>query len=582
MWRAPQLAVEKLEGRLYEGQLSGDADLNIQSRQLRVRAASDFDPHGISKVLTPAAQRWIGEFGWQKPPAVNAEIRLVLPAWTNRTEGWGSDLRASVQIAGDFSVGAASFRGIGVTSARARLFYTNRVWNVPRLYATRTNGSVEVEYTGNDATHEYNLLFDSRMEPSVALPWLEPEQRRLLSEVHFSSPPEIHAEAHGLWHDPGSLAFTGTVLATNFAVHGEPFDDVRAGVQYTKRLLRVSGLRLSQGTGRLEVPLVTADFESRGIVVTNAQSTLDPQMLVKGMGSNAPDFLRIVRFDAAPNVKASGSLVLGDPQATDMRFEIHGEHFHWTDLGADQISGRVHWLGRNVFLTNIDARLYNSGRLSGWLAFDSAPGRRDGFRSDFTAKDIDLGLLARSLTGKSSRVEGMLDGYMALNAPVSANKATWTGHGDIHIHDALLWDIKILGFLSPLLNAISPGLGDSRARQASAVFSIGGGKVSSDDLEIHSTGVRLLYHGSITMNKEVNGRVEADVLRDTPLFGPFLSVVLSPLSKLFEYQITGPLRKPEIKPLYVPKFLMFFARPSHTTKNAEPEPPPTAPPKQGP
>ena len=139
--------------------------------------------------------------------------------------------------------------------------------------------------------------------------------------------------------------------------------------------------------------------------------------------------------------------------------------------------------------------------MGGWLAFDSAPGRGEGFRTDFTLRNIDLDLLTLGLTGKSNRVEGKLDGYLALEAPVAANKATWTGHGDVHIHDARLWDIKIFGVLSPLLNAMSPGLGDSRARQASALFSIADDKITSDDLEIHSTGMRLLYRGSVDMHQ---------------------------------------------------------------------------------
>ena len=80
------------------------------------------------------------------------------------------------------------------------------------------------------------------------------------------------------------------------------------------------------------------------------------------------------------------------------------------------------------------------------------------------------------------------------------------------------------------------------------------------------------------MDKRINGRVEADLLRDTPLFGGVFSLVLSPLSKLFEYEIKGPLRDPVIKPLYIPKFLMMLLRPFHTIKSALPEAP-NAPPK---
>jgi hypothetical protein len=579
-WRAPQLAIEKLEARLYDGRLGGGADLDVQSREPRLHAATDFDPHRISQLLTPAAQSWLSEFAWSTPPAVNTQIRLVLPPWTNRGKDWLNDLRPTVEIAGDFSVGAASFRKLEVTSASARYSYTNRVWNVPRLAATRADGSISVDYTGDDVTHEFRVVLDSRLDPADAIPWLDPRQRRVLSELHFSSPPEIHAEARGFWHALKNTTVTGTVAASHFTVRGEPVDEARARVQYGNHLLRVSEIGISQGPGRLEIPLVSADLESKRIFLTNAQSTLDPQILLTEMGTNAPGFLNLVHFDVPPAVRASGSFVPGNPLATDMRFEIQGEHFHWTNLGADKISGAVQWVARNVILTNIQARLYNSGTLNGWLAFDSSPGRGDGFRCDFTAKDVDFGLLARGLTGQTNRVAGMLDGSMTLDAPDTAIKGTWAGNGYVHIHDALLWQIKIFGFLSPLLNAISPGAGDSRARQASALFTVGGGKVSTDDLEIRSTGVRLLYRGSVTMDKQIKGRVEADLLRDTPVFGPFLSAALSPLTKLFEYQITGSMRQPVFKPVYVPQFFIFMLRPFHTMKDLLLDAPANAPRKK--
>jgi hypothetical protein len=577
-WRAPNLAITNLGGRLYQGGLEGGADLDIDSRELRLHASTDFDPHGISQVLTPAAQLWLAEFEWQKPPAVNAQIRLVLPPWTNRPEAWRNDLRSSVEIAGGFSVGAASFRKVNVASATARVFYTNRVWTVPRLYASRRGGSIDVDYTGNDDTREFHVLFDSRLDPADVLPLLEPRQRHMLDDIQFSRPPEIRAEASGHWHMLEATTVAGTVLATNFTYRGVAVDRFGAGINYTNRLLRVSGLEISQGKGRLEIPLACGDFESKRVILTNARSTLDPQILLLVMGTDAPEFLNFIHFDVPPEVRANGTFVLGDPLATDMRFEVLGGNFHWTNLGADTISANVRWNARNVALTNVQAQLYNSGKLSGWLVFENPPGRRAGFRGDFIAKDIDLGSLSRGLEGKNSRVEGRLDGSLALEAPVSDDKNTWMGHGYVHIHNGLLWDIKILGVLSPMLNAISPGLGDSRARDATAIFAIGGGKVSTDDLEIHSTGVRLLYRGAITMNKQINGRVEADLLRDTPLLGTILSVVMTPLGKLFEYQITGPLRQPSFKPLYIPKFLMLVLRPFHTVKSLLPEDKPNPPP----
>ena len=576
-WQAPQLTINKLGSRLYGGQIDGGADLDVDSRLLHLHAATDFDPQAISPLLTPAAQLWISQLAWESPPAVTSKISLIVPPWTNRTEQWRDDIRSSIQIAGDFSVGPSSFRKIEVAGASAQFFYSNRVWNVPRLHATRPGGSIDVDYTGNDATHEFHIVLDSHLDPADAAPWLNPRQREILGEFHFSRPPDIHGEARGVWHDLETASVAGTLVASNFTARGIHIDEFRTGVDYTNHILRINGLGLSQGSGRMDIPAAVGNFSSKLITLTNAQSTLDPRIVTAIMGTNTPEFLQLLHFDAGPIVRANGSFVIGEPAQTDLRFDVQGGHFLWTNLSADSFSATVFWHARSIIVTNVQARLYKDGKLRGWVAFDHPPRQDAGFRTDFTMNDIDLGQLSREISGTSNRVEGRLEGSLALEAPITEDKDTWTGHGYVHIHDALLWDIKMFGVLSPLLNAMSPGLGDSRAREASARFDISDGKVISDDLEVHSTGVRLLYRGSISMKKQINGRVEADMLRDTPVFGTILSVVMTPLGKAFEYQITGPMRQPVFKPLYVPKFLMLFLRPFHTLKTLLPEDKPAIP-----
>jgi hypothetical protein len=579
-WQAPRLAIQKIGARLYHGRLDASAELNVASRETHCLAAADFDPHEVAQWMTPAGQRWVSQYTWSSPPAINADIRMVAPPWTNRPDDWRNAFRSSIQIAGDFRIGPASFRGIETTSANSPVFYTNRTWHLPRLHATRPDGELDLDYTGNEVTHEFDVRFESHLNPDDAMPFLNPAQQKLLLQSHFSTPPAVQGELSGSWRDRQSIAFTGTVAASNFTVRGESIDAFSGKIEYTNHLFTASNVRFVQGSGNLEIPLTSVDLVSNRIFLTNAQSTLDPGILDRQMGAKTPAFLKVVHFDTPPHVTASGSFVLGNPLATDMRFAVQGSNFHWTNLGADKITGNVLWVARDVALTNVTASLYDSGRLNGWLAFDYVPRHGSGFRSEFTVKNISLSLLGRSLSGKNTHVAGKLDGSLILTAPSSSNKQTWTGRGYVNVHDALLWQIKIFGIFSPVLNAIAPGAGDSRAKSATARFTIGNGEVASDNLEVQATAMRLLYRGDITMDKQVKGRVEADLLRNMPLVGGLLSLTLSPLSKIFEYEIKGPMDSPVIKPLYVPKFVMMLLRPFHTLKSILPEAPSDSPPKQ--
>jgi hypothetical protein len=423
----------------------------------------------------------------------------------------------------------------------------------------------------NELTHEYSYKIDSNLDPADILPWVPADYQPLFQEVKFSQPPQIHVEVTGQWQDNQAFAFSGSVAASNLMVHGQTVDSLSTSVDYSKRQLRATGLRLARKGGVVLAPVVTMDVDSLKITLTNAESSLDPRLLVPAVGSNTAPFLHLLTFQPAPAVHADGSFVLNDPGATDLRFQIEGENFHWTNLAAEKISASVHWLGRSVAVTNIQARLYKTGSLQGGVAFDYVPQRGLSFRSDFSVRDIDLPALAQGMSGQASKLEGLLDGRLTLASPASTNKSALEGRGHIYLHDALLWDIKIFGILTPVLNVFSPGAGYSRAREASAIFTVGDGVVSTDDLEITATGFRLLYRGKVGLDKRIDARVEADLLRETPLLGPFLSLMLSPLSKLFEYHFTGTLQNPVIEPVYIPKGFMMLLRPFHTLKSLLPD-----------
>jgi hypothetical protein len=578
-WSAPDLAVRKARVRLYDGNLDCQASLNAASREVRLHAAADFDPHKVAPLLTSAAQHWISQFDWAAPPQVTGDLSLVLPPWTNRPDGWLEAFRSSIALAGDFTVGPGSFRGVAADSAASHFSYTNRVWNLPLLRAARSEGGVEMTYTGNEATHDYYFKVNCSLDPADVRDWLQPAQQSLLDEVKISQPPQTHVEVWGNWRNREALGFSGTVAAGKFAARGQSFDSLQAALDYTNHFLRVVGLRAARGAGTLSAPLVTADFEAKRIVLTNIESTLELGLARQALGTNTPHFLSQLSFEKPPTVRVSGSFQWDNPLATDVRFHVEGESFRWTNLTAETITGEVHWLARTVFVTNVQAGLYKTGRLGGWITFDYVPRNGCSFRSDLTARNIDLSALIKGLNGRSNRVEGLLDGHLALAAPLGGEKKDVTGIGYVYVHDALLWDIKVFGIFSPVLNLIAPGAGESRAREAMATFAVANGEVTSDDLQILAPGYRLLYRGKVSLDKQIDARVEADLLRDTPLLGRLLSLVLTPLGKIFEYHISGSTLNPSIEPVYIPNVLMMVLRPFHTLKSILPEAPAQAPPE---
>ena len=577
-WRVPELVLTNLEAALYSGGLSGRARLDVGSRELQAGASFDFEARQLAHLLPPAAQTGLSQVQWLRPPKAAFQARVVLPSWTNRPPDWAAQLLPSLQLAGEFSVGPCSFRGLTLDSVQSRFAYSNRVWDLPRLHLVRPGGEAEAAFTGNEETGGFLFIIDSHLDPAGLRPLLPEEEQPLFDEAAFSKtdPPAIHAEIRGRWQEPSSLAVQARLAATNFTARGETVDGLEATVEYTNALARLRDLRLFKDGGELAVPLVEMDWKTKRISLSNAVSTLDPRIAVRLLGPRTPPWLRVIGFDTPPAIHAGGSFVLDDPMATDLRFAVSGRDFRYSKLLAGTASGEVLWTGKKVALTNVQADLYE-GTLRGWGVFDDTPKTGTEFRGQVSLAKIELPLVVQGWSGKTNDVEGVLDGRVAITDANTANKKSWTGSGHVSVARAQLWNIRLFGIFSPMLNAVIPGAGNDRAYQAGADFILTNGMISTDNLEIRSTDFRLLYRGTLNTEKELDARAEAYLLRDFPFLGWVFSRAFSPLSRLFEYKIGGTLDAPTHRPLYIPKALTLILEPFHKKSPAPAEASPAPP-----
>ncbi|MDB6056988.1 MAG: hypothetical protein JWO95_832, partial [Verrucomicrobiales bacterium] len=567
-WKPPSLTISQIRAKLYDGNLQANASVNVDSRRFNAEATSDFDPMRVSQVLTTNAQRWLKQFTWQQAPKVNASCTLVLPQWTNRHPAWRTEVMPTLQIAGKFTGQNGTFRDIPVDWAASTFSYTNRTWDIPDLLAKRDGGQLLLHYTGSDVTHEYRFLVESDANPLLARPVLPPSQQHWFDELKFTTPPHIHAEVRGRWKSPELTGFSATVRSTNFWAHNEKLDVLNANVEYTNFVMKVSKVEAHQQGQVFRTPSVVADFRSKSMAVTNVYSTLDTRALKRVLGPKTPVWMNQMEFFKPPDIRVSGFFCWTNPLATDIHFNVGGTGYRWTNIVADTIKGDVYWQGRNVLITNLQASAYGAGRANGWGTLTYKPKTDTNFRFDLSAVDVELPLLARSFTGKTNNLEGKVDLEIHIKSGNSKYLGSINGYGYVSVHDALLWDLPMFGMFSPMLNAISPGAGNSRAYEAKATYAIVNGNIYTDDLEIRATGYRLFYKGSIGLDKHLDAKVEAQLLRDTAVLGPILRYALAPLTKLFEYHITGTINHPMKEPMYVPKFLMMILRPFHTIKQS--------------
>jgi hypothetical protein len=332
------------------------------------------------------------------------------------------------------------------------------------------------------------------------------------------------------------------------------------------------------GAQMMTADKVTLDFNARLICFTNGFSTADPGPVTCAIGPKTGRAVAPYHFLQPPTVRVNGQLPLHDMNGgrdtadVDMRFDIiGGAPFEWMKFKTTNIVGTIHWQNQTLILTNVAAAFYG-GNGNGFANFDfRAPHEGADYEFAVSVTNVNLHSLAADLSSPTNHLEGTLTGQLVVTDADSRDWRTWDGFGHANLHDGLIWDIPIFGILSPVLNTFLPGLGNIRATDAATKFSITNGVIYTHSLEIRSTLMRLEYTGTVDLKQNVQAHVIAQLLRNTWVVGPLVSTVLWPVSKLFEYKITGTLKNPKSEPVYVfPKLLLLPLHPIRTLEGIIP------------
>ena len=577
-WLAPELAMTRLSAGLGGGKLDAAARLNVATRELTFTNVSACDAHAIAALLTEKTRERLAQFTWPQPPSLQAHGSLVLPAWTNRAPDWRTDVQPTVKLDGELAFEDGTVLGARTDWVHTHFSYSNMVWQLPDLAVVQARTRLTFSGGEDDRTRLYRWRIRGAFDPEAIRPFLTTSNAvRGLNHFNFTQPVALELGVAGRLYEYDGIVVDGRAALTNFTLRGQAADSVASELHYANRVLEFLHPRLWRGEQTLTADKITLDFNTRLVWFTNGFSTADPRLVTHAIGPKTGRAMDPYQFLEPPTVWVNGCVPLQemngprDTDGADLRFDIvRGAPFQWLKLKTPDITGTIHWLGGSLILTNVQAAFYG-GTGTGRAFFDfQVPHPGADYDFSVSVTNVDLHLLATALATPTNRLEGTLNGWLVVTHGDSRNWRTWDGYGRGNLRDGLIWDIPIFGILSPVLNVVSSGLGNSRATDASARFTLTNGVIYSDTLKIHSTMMQLEYTGTVDLDQNVNARVTAQLLHNTWVVGPLVSKVLWPVSKLFEYRVTGTLQHPKKEPVYVPKILLWPLHPIRTIEEMLP------------
>ena len=567
-WRSPDLTLTNIHAELYRGQMDGTGSLNVATRRVVVGGALDFDAHGIGPLLHPNDQRFIEQFSWERPPKLTGRAGITLAAWTNAAPNWEGELLPTLWVASRADCGPGAFRTVPWTAARTALNISNVVIELPDLFVQRPEGTTELSHRAHLLGRFFHWKGRSGIDPQAIRPLIEDDGTLVaLGFFRFTQPPEIVGEVWGehARGEPDRVGVSARVALTNFTFRGESWSNLTAVVNFTNDLILLTGVDFGRGRERLIAPESWVDLKTQTLRVTNVLSTLNPTNAVRMIGPEVVAAIAPYRFLDPPTVRVNGSLQFDTTETTDLHFEIEGGAFAWEKFRLPSFRGGVHWVTNRLTLANISGGFYG-GQVEGNARFDFAKDGNADYRFTANFTGANLHQLIADLADPTNKLEGTFTGVLNITAANTADFGGWQGVGNVTLTNGLLWDAPLFGLFSPVLNTLNSGLGNSRAKEATATYLITNSVILTRDLVIRSPPLRLHYDGTVGFDGRVKARVEAELFRDAFLIGPLVSLLTTPLTKIFEYKVSGTLTEPKLEPVYIPKLFLFPLRPFKTLK----------------
>lgn len=577
-WQPPRLRLPLLAVRTSHGALQlRDGLLDVRTRRVEALVQSDADPHRLAPLGPEGVHRWLGQFTWQKAPRLEARAEATLPSWETAASDWAAHLLESVHLRGQVEGTNATYRGVPFRAARLQVALDGPTLRLRRMHLERPEGGVDLEYTLGLLSREFHWRFDCRLDPKAVAPAVDRHLVSILEPFEFRQAAWVHGDAWGTFRPPKRTDLALWIDAADFRFKQRPVDRLTSVLFLTNRVLVATNLQLAVEDQWARAERVVYEPERRYLQIHGGRAVLDPMLAAAWIGSGVERTLAPYRFGRPPEVGVQGSVFVGgtDPAAA-LVFDIQGGPFRFWRLGFPEVRGRVEWRGDRVLIRDVHGS-FHGGSAKGNLEVTARPGEEPRVAFVTAVRQAQLPSLVQEVFAVTNRLEGRLDADLVVTNGLPSDWRSWCGHGRVSVQDGLLWDLPVMGVVSRALNAISPGLGNNQATAARGSFVLDRGVIRTSDTRIDCRTVQLEYAGACTLRGELDARVTVRLLGKTPVVGPFLGVLLAPVSRVFELSLRGRLGEPHVEFTHISPLTAPLTHPWKTLRRVF-EPRPISPP----
>jgi hypothetical protein len=359
----------------------------------------------------------------------------------------------------------------------------------------------------------------------------------------MDAPSDLHADAK-LWME--NCRYRGVDVMRGDAV-------VVIDVAPQRTRVSLSPLVVSRPEGVARVDL-TVDA-SEGLVSFNGTSSMDPRALTRLIGIFTNTWADAVVAEGSYRIDSTGVADLRGDSRQFIRTSVRGGRFGVGRFVADEAAFTVLTQGATSRVEQVTGMLYGGTVEGSGLVVAPRDGADAALRYHATGSVRGADFEQLVATARPELGLRELSGRMSLNLDIEGPLGTnwWSevrGSGDVEVREGRVFMLPVFGGLSGYLARIIPGVDFMLTqRDFSSAFVLEQRRIRSDRISVEGSVLSLQGKGSCGFDRTLDVAVQVKLLKDDPLIAKVVRLITWPLSKLFEFRLTGTLDAPRWYPV---------------------------------
>jgi len=463
-------------------------------------------------------------------------------------------------LSGSFSVRDLTYCGLLIEAGRGNLKRTDGFLDITDVYA-RVQGQEHradefnscmqggaangrVFWDANHAT--FGVEAEGSLDPNLLIEPLS--MVRIATNVidRFSFPaelPQISLSLGSCYTNWSTFYIDISGVGHDVGIHEGLLSTANISGSYSNAILKLDPIAVMDGVDFMKGEALI-DFR-KDTVFFDAFGSIHPALVEDAVWPYHTIFGDYVKTAGKTEINARGTVDWGTMEKTDFRAEVEAEVLEVPVAKMDQFKGTVIGAGPKIHVTNAVCALYG-GSASGSFDMTLAPGSTNlPYLIDFNVSKMDVQQMQQHLERPPrDRAMGLMTGYVKLKSDFTDHYlAHAEGRGSVSVEDGELADLPIFAAFSNVMRKVMPGFNFFSITSLRCDFTFHEGLVKTENAVFMGDLFSASATGHYSHPEGYDANVRVNVFSNKGI-GKVIRVLTSPVSRLFEMNLTGTLDEP--------------------------------------